>query len=69
MLLSLLILVAHHCQPRPKPAPPVKLYIYPKLIYPQPGEVIIKHGPVVHLPEDGQSRNPFEWAKDNRSIA
>jgi hypothetical protein len=49
--------------------PPVKLYIVPKTLRPQPGEVIIRSGPVWHAPEEGRSHDPFAWAKDQRSIA
>ena len=55
-------------RPQPPP-PPVKLYIVPKMVPPQPGEVIIRSGPVWHAPEEGRSRDPFAWAKDQRSIA
>jgi hypothetical protein len=55
--------------PQPKSQAPVKLYIVPKLIGPQPGEIIIRSGPVWHPPEAARSHDPFVWAKDNRSIA
>lgn len=68
MILLLAFSLAHHHHAKAPPAP-ATIYIVPKPVSIQPGDIIIRSGPVWHGPEDYQSRDPFEWAKDNRSIA
>jgi hypothetical protein len=62
-LLALALIAAPPQQP-PEPV----LKIYPKLLPPQQGEIILER-PHAPAPEDGISDDPFERAKDPRTFA